>query len=122
MSSFLTEVLLCLLGPVFLGFVSSSLASGSLSSFFTEARFRFEFAGALLASSLLTSLATGPVFFCTLGTTALVLPPTVRKVIFSPFGSTDGVFFLPLLHRCLNSQSAGNFSESARSSTEVEQI
>src|SRR6185436_1162571 len=41
---------------------------------------------------------TSPDFFCTDGTTADVRPPTVRNMIFSPFGR---VFppVLPLLHR-----------------------
>lgn len=114
-SSFFTVVFFCF-GVPRLGFVVSS-ASESLSSFF-GARFRLEFAG--VASSSI-SLAIAPVFFCTVGTTALVRPPTVRKVILSPLGRTAGWFFLPLPHRCLKSQCSGNFSESANTPMDVEQ-
>lgn len=90
-------------------------------SFLVVVRFRLVSRSSLLSSSCFTSPATGPVFFCTLGTTALVLPPTVRNVIFSPFGRVDCLFFFPLLHRCLKSQCSGNLSESANTSVEVEQ-
>jgi hypothetical protein len=96
-------------------------ASDSLSTFFGAARFLFEFAGVPLVTSSSISLATAPVFFWTAGTTALVRPPTVRKVILFPLGRTAGWFFLPLPHRCLKSQFSGNFSESASTPMEVEQ-
>ena len=67
-----------------------------------------------------TSTATGPVFFCTLGTTALVRPPTVKNVILAPLASCRGSSFLPLPHRCLNSQESGNLLESARVETASE--
>lgn len=108
----------CLGVPRFFGLVSS--ASESLS-FFGATRLRFEFAGVPLVASSSISLATAPVFFWTAGTTALVRPPTVRKVILSPFGRTDGWFFLPFPHRCLKSQCSGNFSESASTPIDVEQ-
>ena len=97
-----------------------SSASESLS-FFRATRFRFELAGVDFATSSSTSLATGPVFFWTFGTTALVRPPTVRKVILSPLGRTAGWFFFPLPQRCLKSQCSGNFSESASTPIDVEQ-
>lgn len=64
-----------------------------------------------------TSPATGPVFFWTLGTTALVRPPTVTNSILAPFASRLGMFFFPLFHRCLNNQDSGNKSHSTRVST-----
>jgi len=72
--------------------------------------------------SCLTTPATGPVFFCTLGTIQLVRPPTVICVILSPFGKVVGASFLPLPHRCLNSQSSGNLLESPNKSTAVRHI
>lgn len=122
-SSLLRLCLLCRFDPALFGFGSSSSSSsltGVLLSSFV-ALFRLDPPWAALESSPLMSFDTGPVFFCTLGTTALVRPPTVRKTIFSPLGRAEVLFFFPLLHRCLNSQSSGNLSESARRSTEVEQ-
>lgn len=66
---------------------------------FASSPFFFPPTAPLASSSGLTSPATGPVFFCTLGTTQLVRPPTVRNVIFAPLGSVPGASFFPFPHR-----------------------
>ena len=96
----------------------STSSSSSVSSFFLFEDF---FAAVDLTISLSpsssTSFDTGPVFFCTLGTTQLVLPPTVRNLNVRPLGKVVLLSFLPLVHRCLKSHSSGNLLESERCST-----
>lgn len=96
---FFAEVLF--VGRLFLALVISGSTPESLSA---------AFSGSSLFSS---GRASASVFFWTLATTALVLPPTVINEIFSPFRSVFGLSFFPFPQRCLNSHVSGNFSGSA---------
>ena len=102
-----------------LGVGSVSASTSSVSSFFLfdEDFFAPVDLGFSSVSSSSTSFDTGPVFFCTLGTTQLVLPPTVKYLNVKPLGKVVVLSFFPLPHLCLKSHSSGNLLESARCST-----
>lgn len=79
-ATFLVSVFLALEGVFTVFFWFFDLVSSLLS--FSDS---FPGTSSSSTSSSFTSPATGPVFFCKLGTTALVLPPTFKNMILSPF-------------------------------------
>ena len=104
------------------GSVSASASSASSFFLFDEDFFAPVDFGFSSMSSSSTSFDTGPVFFCTLGTTQLVLPPTVKYLNVRPLGKVVVLSFFPLPHLCLKSHSSGNLLESARCSTAKPQM